>query len=120
MTRPRKAHNVSIPVPPSVNRYWMVAHNRVIVTPEARQYKQEIALLLGRYEPLCGTVAVEFTVFRPRRAGDLDNYQKVMFDALNGLLWNDDKQVVEIHGYLADDKNNPRVELLVYEIHPVL
>ncbi len=39
-----------------------------------------------------------------------------MFDALNGLVWLDDMQVVEIHSFRADDKKNPRVEFLVYEV----
>jgi Holliday junction resolvase RusA-like endonuclease len=39
-----------------------------------------------------------------------------MFDALNGLVWLDDSQVVEIHSFREDDKLNPRVEFLVYEL----
>ena len=27
---------VTLPVPPSANKYWMVANNRIIVTPEGR------------------------------------------------------------------------------------
>lgn len=32
-------------------------------------------------------------VFRSRSAGDWDNYGKAISDALNGVLWVDDKQV---------------------------
>lgn len=94
----------------------MVAHNRIIVTPEAASYKQQIFIRLREYEPLRGDVAVNFTVFRPTRRGDLDNYTKVMFDAMKGIIWLDDSQVVEIHSFRDDDKKNPRVEFLVYEV----
>lgn len=109
-------HHFILPVPPSANRYWMVANNRIIVTPEAASYKQQVFLQLRDLEPLRNNVGVNFTVFRPFKRGDLDNYNKVMFDALKGLAWLDDSQVIEIHSFREDDKNNPRVDFLVYEI----
>ena len=109
-------HEFELPVPPSANRYWRVWNNRIVVTPEAKSYKQAVYLKLRNYEPLRGDVAVNFTVFRPSRRGDLDNYTKIMFDALNGLVWLDDIQVVEIHSFRDDDKKNPRVRVLVYEV----
>lgn len=109
-------YSFTIPVPPSANRYWMVAHNRIIVTPEASSYKQQIFIQLRNYEPLRGDVAVNFTVFRPYKRGDLDNYCKVMFDAMKGLVWLDDSQVVEMHAFRENDKLKPRVEFLVYEV----
>ena len=105
-----------LPVPPSANKYWMVANNRIIVTPEASSYKQQVFLQLRNYEPLRSDVGVNFTVFRPWKRGDPDNYTKVMFDALKGLVWLDDSQVIEIHSFRDDDKLNPRVEFLVYEL----
>jgi len=109
-------HRFTLPIPPSANRYWMIANNRLIVTPEASSYKHQVYLQLRNCEPLRQDVAVNFTVFRPARRGDLDNYTKVLFDALNKLAWLDDSQVVEIHSFRDDDKSNPRVEFLVYEI----
>ena len=108
-------YSFTLPVPPSANRYWRIYNNRIVVTDEAKQYKQAVYYQLRDYEPLRADVAVNFTVFRPARRGDLDNYTKIMFDALNGLVWLDDLQVIEIHSFRADDKKNPRVEFLVYE-----
>lgn len=103
----------TLPVPPSANNYWRVYNNRIVVTDEAKAYKQEIGLLLRSCIPLEGDVSVNFTVFRPRHKGDLDNYNKVMFDALQGLAYYNDSQIVEIHSYRKDDKENPRVEILI-------
>ena len=108
-------YNLTLPVPPSANNYWGVSGNRVYVTEEAKAYKQELRYMLNSCVPTGELVTVNFSVFRPRKIGDLDNYNKVMFDALNGLVWKDDKQVVEIHSFREDDKKNPRVEFLVYE-----
>jgi crossover junction endodeoxyribonuclease RusA len=118
MTRPAIAraaeeYTFTLPVPPSANRYWRVWNNRIVVTDEARAYKDEIALLLRACIPLEGDVSVNFTVFRPAKRGDLDNYNKIMFDALQGLCYYNDNQIVEIHSYRKDDKDNPRVEILI-------
>jgi len=106
-------HIFTLPIPPSANRYWRVYHNRIVVTDEAKAYKQEIAYLLNGTVPLLGDVAVNFTVFRPAHRGDLDNYNKVMFDALQGLAYVNDNQIVEIHSFREDDRDNPRIEFLV-------
>ncbi len=55
-------------------------------------------------------VAVTLRVFRPQRSGDLDNRLKCLFDALQGVVYANDSQVVEIHAYRFEDKKRPRVE----------
>lgn len=103
---------LTLPEPPSVNRYWRVFRNRAVMSDDARLYKRRVALL-GRRHLQQGPVAVSLRWFRSRRAGDLDNRVKVTLDALNGVLWTDDDQVVELHAYRAEDKANPRMEVTV-------
>jgi Holliday junction resolvase RusA-like endonuclease len=43
----------------------------------------------------------------------LDNRLKVLLDALNGIAYNDDADIVELHAYRLDDKHDPRVELKI-------
>lgn len=100
---------LTLPIPPSANRYWRSANNRVYVSQEAQDYKQYVRLLCGQLEQMSGDVVISFTVYRARKAGDLDNYTKVMLDALKNILYEDDSAVVEIHAKRADDKDNPRV-----------
>lgn len=111
-------YSFTIPVPPSANDYWRVANNRIITTQEARDYKQEISLTLGNKieRVFQGEVGLDFTIFRPAKRGDLDNYFKIMLDALQGICYKNDNQIVEIQAYRDDDKDNPRVEFLVYEV----
>lgn len=111
MDNSRTLVRLRLPVPPSANRYWRMGNNRMIVSEEAQQYKWQVKLLCGQLEPFAGNVAVKFTVYRARKSGDLDNYTKVLLDALKGLIYPDDAAVVEIHAMRDDDKGNPRVEL---------
>lgn len=47
---------------------------------------------------------------RPVVKPDTDNYIKSTLDGLNGILWEDDNQIVDLvaHKYYSD---NPRVEI---------
>ncbi len=106
---------ITLPYPPSANAYWRNVRGRVVVSAEARAYKRKVGLTV-QSTPLDGPLAIEVHVYRPRKAGDLDNTLKVLCDALNGIAWRDDSQVVEIHAYRGDDKADPRVELRVWQL----
>jgi Holliday junction resolvase RusA-like endonuclease len=83
----------------------------------AKDYKATagwLALAQG-VEVLNGAVGVSLTVYRKAKRGDADNFIKVCLDSLNGVAWEDDKQIVEIHLYRRDDKKNPRVEIEIWE-----
>lgn len=102
--------------PPSANRYWRAVNGRILVSREARAYKMIAAcqsIWQGIKKPLDGELVVTLRFYRPQRSGDLDNYVKVALDSLNGVVWYDDKQIVEIHSYRYDDKARPRVEVEV-------
>jgi crossover junction endodeoxyribonuclease RusA len=100
---------LTLPIPPSANRYWRSAGGRVYVSEEAQKYKNLVKTIFGQLDPFEGNIAVEFTVYRARKKGDLDNYIKVMLDALKGIVYPDDDAVIDIHAKRKDDKTNPRV-----------
>lgn len=108
----------TLPIPPSANAYWKLDRRGFIrVSDEARSYKATVHKTALQtqcpHKPLEGDVWVTLTVFRKRKAGDLDNFQKVLLDALKGVAFVDDSQVVEIHARREDDAKNPRVEVRV-------
>lgn len=111
---------IILPIPPSVNRYWrnisVDNRPRTLISEEGRNYKREVALLCREMTPFTGPVSVAFDVYRPRKAGDLDNYLKSLLDSLKGCAFVDDDQVIEIHGWRRDDKNDPRVHVIITEI----
>lgn len=107
-----------LPVPPSSNRYWRLdkRNGHLYPSEEAKRYKHGLklrALTEGLRKPLAGPVVASVVVYRARRAGDLDNSLKVLLDALNGVAFEDDSQVIEIHARREDDPSNPRVEVRV-------
>jgi Holliday junction resolvase RusA-like endonuclease len=54
--------------------------------------------------------------FGTKRKQDIDNFNKIVYDALSGIVWEDDSQIQQVLTEKCYDKKNPRVELEVYEI----
>lgn len=111
---------LSLPYPPSVNAIWRVFRNRIIKAKAGREYAKRVQLEAQAQDavPLDGPVFVSVTAYRPQKRGDLDNTLKAAFDALNGVAWQDDSQVVELHALRLDDKTNPRLEVDVRPWQP--
>jgi crossover junction endodeoxyribonuclease RusA len=107
---------LSLPYPVSGNRYWrhvVIGRSaRTLVSREALAYRETVraAFAESAIAPLGGDVAVwlwlhpkqtaEGRAFKRRL--DLDNVSKVALDALQGLAFTDDAQVVALHARLAE------------------
>ena len=109
------------------------------VTPEADAYKRDVAArarIAGLTQPLHGRVSLHVKLFpqRPqdwaRRAAknpdtwdddvrciDLGNCEKVLSDALNGIAWNDDKQLRHITLERCEPDGEARVEVTIDGVH---
>lgn len=57
-----------------------------------------------------------FTKYKPTslNSGDIDNHLKAILDAINGVCFADDRQIVEGHVYLF--KGEPHVEVTLEEL----
>ena len=68
----------------------------------------------GRTAPVATDCAVTLHIYRAVNAGDVDNFAKVILDAMQdaGVLDND-RHVAELHLYRHTDKARPRVEITV-------
>ena len=110
---------LTLPEPPSANRIWRNGRGRTYTDAAAHEFKlaARVAVLAAGIRrvvfPAGTAVAVTLTWYRQRKAGDLDNRVKVCTDAMNGLVWDDDKQVSELHLYRIDGQRPGRVELIV-------
>jgi len=90
----------TLPFPPSVNTYWRMFRNRMIISAKGREYRKAVEqiladeLIIVRHKPL----RVEIEVFRPdRRKRDLDNLLKAPLDAMTHCkVWDDDSQIHEL------------------------
>lgn len=86
-------------IPPSVNHYWGSRGKRRFLTKEAREWKEIVRLYcmmqLKGWELIKKPVKIKI-IFYCDYKGDLDNRLKATLDALNGVVWQDDKLVEEI------------------------
>ena len=123
------------PVPQLRPRVSSRPYIRVYDPPKVKQFKHILrSLAVDQYSrpPLLGPLSVSLTFYRPvqksisqsereRRLSnrskpvvkpDTDNYIKSTLDALNGVLWHDDSQIVKIE---AEKKysDHPRIRVSV-------
>lgn len=87
-----------------------------------REYRKAVALIArsvmrGR-EYTEKPVSVTVWVYHPikaasKQSGDIDNHLKSILDALNGIVFKDDGQVIQATIYKVKDKAAPRVEVNV-------
>lgn len=70
------------------------------------QAKEKVHTVIGDgFTPLSGplTVVVEIYATKPKSTKldypkpDIDNYTKAVLDVLNGLLWEDDSQIISVY-----------------------
>lgn len=136
---------LTLPYPISANRYWRTYMPKGFKAPvttisaEAKEFKAEVAKIArasGVVAPLTGRVAVSYVLYpnRPqdwkRRAArdphgwedsvqciDLDNAQKVLLDALKGVVIEDDRWVRRIE---ADRVEPDGVGRLVVTVRPIV
>jgi Holliday junction resolvase RusA-like endonuclease len=59
-------------------------------------------------------VYLQFHFDNHQHEGDVDNYIKFVFDALNGIFWKDDKCIYRVTAVKVF-KGNPRTEVVVME-----
>lgn len=104
---------LTLPDPPSSNRWWRMVtikgQARMLVSSDARKYKERVAQLGGRQKMPDGPVKLTIDWYRERKSGDLDKRIGVLLDALQGVLYSNDSQIVEITARRHDDAGNPRV-----------
>jgi crossover junction endodeoxyribonuclease RusA len=106
---------LTLPYPPSANSLTAVVRGRRVKTREHRRYALVVARAASDVgvEVLQGPVVLRMDVYRPRKQGDLSNTIKAIEDALTGLAYCDDSQIVKIIARRFDDKLDPRVEVEV-------
>ena len=106
-------------MPVSTNQLYRVAGSRMYMSERGKRYKETFgweARSQYRGKPIEGKVAVEISLFwKDNRNHDIENL-KATFDALNGILWNDDGQIHDLHIMKGVDRKNPRVEMTIQPI----
>jgi crossover junction endodeoxyribonuclease RusA len=86
--------------PVTINSYYKKFKNRLIISKEGVEYKDAILAKLPHDSALQLRGAVKLDLefhFTDRRVHDLDNLFKPIIDILKNKLFEDDKEIYEIH-----------------------
>ena len=104
---------LKLPYPVSANRYWRIWRNKAVRSAEATAYKSVVRRIAQEagVMPSEGSVAVCLRLIpKANKDGsanktviDLDNALKVTLDALQGIAYENDKQVRLIFAGYADE-----------------
>ena len=106
--------------PPSGNHYKKL---RVVgrnvswyLTKDAKAWHHAVAVCCAAVDQVDGKAhEIEYTVFQGAGSrGDVDNYAKVVLDALvRASVLRSDASVVALHCYKRRDRENPRTEIRI-------
>lgn len=111
--------------PPSVNHvYRNVAINRRITTADGQKWRQNVqviateAITLQKWEmSVEEKLVAEVMIYWPtRRKRDVENVGKLLWDALEGIVYDNDRWLLPRYMDFAVDKHNPRVEIRFYRM----
>lgn len=107
---------IVLDLPPSLNKMYVPAGHRIILSEAARNWKLYAQLMIRsqwKDAPLEGELVVYCYFYGSLL--DSDNGLKGLFDAMNNIVYLDDSQIVEFHVYVSRGKKIVRrVEV---EIH---
>lgn len=84
-----------------------------VVRGAAGRTLEGLALLGWTWDLAPADFELSVNVWRARAVGDLDNYVKALADALQGVLWSDDRYVVAHWATMGVDARRPRLEVRV-------
>lgn len=92
--------SLTLPWPPSVNHYWRIFRNRMIVSAAGRDYRKAVgvAVLEQQPAPLLGGARLEVSILAEppdRRRRDLDNVLKAILDGIVSAGVIDDDSLVD-------------------------
>ena len=74
--------------------------------PQSKQFKKDLATLVNSLDIsafFTGEIRLKIDIYRDKKSvtslryGDIDNLAKAIMDALSGVLWQDDKQITDLH-----------------------
>lgn len=120
-----KALYLILNVPPTVNHaYINTRRGGKKLNSNALKYIDKVREITSKEMALQGWVMTEkekvvidiFTYFPDNRVRDCHNGGKVLFDALEGVVYDNDRYILPRYIDTKVDKRNPRVELKIYKL----
>lgn len=94
-------------------------HPSVYMTKEGKELKESYgwqAKSQYKGKILEKPLYLNIRLYRVKNSGDIDNFNKILFDSLKGIIFKDDKQIEEMLIVKDTDSKNPRIEITIEEI----
>ena len=118
---PKPFFKATLPMPPSVNGYWLVKPKGKYLSAKARKFRSEVIAYvasLGRIRTHTGRIKAYITIHgRDKRKFDIDNYQKAVWDALtHAKVIADDELIDELIIKRGEIIKGGKVAIELYEI----
>ena len=108
-------------VPPSLNSMYRKFRNRVVLSQQAKDFKQLIAdSVSDNFTGLSGKLHLQVTfMFADNRKRDIDNYLKVLLDAMKGILFQDDDQIfsMQVTKHIGCESPKTSITITTTDIH---
>jgi crossover junction endodeoxyribonuclease RusA len=112
------AQFLTLPLPPSINCYWRKSPRGMYITKEGKDFRQRVAEIVAERQAIKfgdARLCVALTLhMRDRRAADLDNRCKAIFDALEHAgVYDDDSQIDELFVARGEIVKGGRCQVMV-------
>ena len=100
---------LTLPWPPSVNRYYRQYKGRAIISKEGREYRNTVVRTawVTPYKTMTGLLSVSLVLYPPdRRRRNIDNILKALLDSMcKAGIYADDSQIkqlcIDMYAYQA-------------------
>jgi Holliday junction resolvase RusA-like endonuclease len=105
----------TVPGPPQTWKRTNTFKGRRITDKAMKAYQNRIRgyASVSGVRRMDGPLSIRVDVYLARMAGDWDNYGKNVCDALNGIAYDDDRQIVDGRVVKHRDPANPRLEVTI-------
>ncbi len=106
-------------LPLSVNATYKRGKNSFYKSREAKETQEAMAWEARsqyRGKPLECKILVDVAFFWKNMRKDIDGPLKSVLDAMQGIVYVNDNQIVDLHVLKGKDSINPRMEMLVSEV----
>lgn len=117
----KKSHNTMKTLviktkPVGVNQRYTISRGRNILSRKYRDTKEAMmweAKSQWQGEPLTGDVTINIFLYLDNHRPDIDSYLKIILDSLDGIAYDNDRQVTELSVIKMHDSEEPRIEIQV-------
>lgn len=94
---------------------------RLYMSRKGKQVKEQYQLeVKNQYKGkvIQGDCDMEITLFfKDKRRRDVDNYNKLVLDALEGIVFQDDSQIQKLTIIKNYSKEDPRIEIKIWQLN---